>query len=132
VAEITKVAKPSLCSILPDEQVTGLIAGEALDYFALVYIKTSDGKVYNATGAANTAPATVRGIVPGKHATGDKDVTIYFGSVTVNYATGLTAGTNYFLSGTNAGGLADAASTGGLTVIAFSIDTTRIRFLDPH
>lgn len=131
MAEITKIAKPSVCSIGPDDQVTGLVAGEALDYCSLVYIK-SDGKAWLATGAALTAPARARGIVPGKHASGDKDVTIYFGEVTVNYGAGLTPGADYYLSGTVPGGLADAASTGGLAVIAFAVDATRVRFLSPN
>ena len=131
MADIVKLTRPSASSILPDQQVTGLTAGEALDYFDAVYVK-SDGKVWKATGAAANAAARVRGYTPGKHAAGDKNVTVYFGQVTVNYAAGLTPGADYYLSGATAGGIADAASTGGTAVIGFAVDATRVRFFGPR
>ena len=39
----------------------------------------------------------------------------------------LTPGATLYLSGTTAGGLADAASTGGTGVIGFVVDATRVR-----
>jgi hypothetical protein len=45
------------------------------------------------------------------------------------YGAGLTPGASYFLSGTVAGGIADAATTGGTAPCAFAIDATRIRAL---
>lgn len=130
MAVITKVTVPTLSSTQDPPQVTGLTAGEAIGYFDTVYIKTSDGKVYKTNGTALTGPARYRGVSPGKHATGDKDVTIYFGEVTVNYATGLTPGTDYYVS-TTAGAIADAQTTGGVNPCAFAVDATRVRFLPP-
>lgn len=129
MADITKAAAPSLSSPLPppSNQTTGLVAGEALGVWDAVYIKTSDGKVYKATGAANNAAARVFGFVPQAHASGDKDVTVYHGNVNVRYAAGMSPGTYLFLSGATAGALADAASTGGIQPIAYVIDATRIR-----
>ena len=46
----------------------------------------------------------------------------------MNYGSGLTPGAMYYLSGTTAGGLDTATSTGGTAPIAFALDTTRIRF----
>lgn len=131
MAEITKGSAPSLSSPLPppNNQIAGLTAGEALGAWDNVYVKSSDNKVYKATGAAVADAAQVLGQVPQAHASGDKDVTIYFGNVTANYGSGLTPGKTLFLSGSTAGGLADAASTGGLLPIAYTIDTTRVRFL---
>jgi hypothetical protein len=47
--------------------------------------------------------------------------------VNFRYGAGLTPGATLYLSGTVAGGLADAASTGGTAPIGFVIDATRIR-----
>ncbi len=134
MAEITKVGTPSLSSILPpmSMQLAGRTAGEAINPYDVIYIKESDGKVYKATGAAATEPARARGYSPDAHAVGDEDVTIYFGDVTVRYGSGLTPGKALYLSGTVPGGLADAASIGGTAALAFVVDATRIRLLQPR
>ncbi len=128
MAQITKAGRPSLSSVLPPSsgQLTGMTAGEVLDYFAPVYISTTDGKVYNSTGAAAAAPAEVRGFVPDAHLAGDKDVTIYFGAITVRYGAGMIPGTDVFLSAT-AGTFSDVATVGGTRKLGFVVDATRIR-----
>jgi hypothetical protein len=55
-------------------------------------------------------------------------VTLVF-DVNVRYGSGLTPGARYYLSGTAAGGLDTATSTGGTAPVAFAIDATRVRLL---
>ena len=129
MAVVTKNALPTLSSTQDPNQVTGLTAGEALDYYSTVYVK-SDGKVWLTNGTALTAPARYRGVTPGKHAAGASNVTVYFGGVTVNYGSGLTPGADYYVSAT-AGALDTAATTGGVNPVAFAVDATRVRFLPP-
>lgn len=128
MAEISKISSPSLSSLLPHGQITGQTAGEALGAWDWVYLK-SDGKLYKATGAAASAPAQAVGLVPRACAAGETGVTIYFGDVTVNYGSGLAPGASVYLSGTVAGGIADAASTGGTRKLGVVMaDGARIRF----
>jgi hypothetical protein len=49
-----------------------------------------------------------------------------FNYVAVRYHNALTPGANLYVSGTIAGNLADAASTGGTGSIGFAIDAQRI------
>lgn len=113
MSALTKVGTPSLASLLPpaNNKICDVLAGEALGAFDACYIKGSDGKVYKSTGAAATAPAVVDGYAAKAYASG-APVTLFF-DVEVQYATGMTPGTNFFLSGTTAGGLDTATSTGG-------------------
>jgi hypothetical protein len=138
VAEITKatvtrnaVAVPtaSLASLHPgqDKTIVGLNAGEAIAAGDACYIK-SDGKIWLATGAALTAPARVRGFAMGGAAV-NEPVTLVHSANIGAYAAGMTPGADLYLSGTVPGGLADAASTGGLSPIAFAISATKIRLL---
>jgi hypothetical protein len=124
MAEITR-GTVSLATVQPgyEHQINSIVAGEALTAGDFVYIK-SDGKAWKATGAAANAAAAARGVVLLDAVAGD-GVTVFHG-VSLRYASGLTPGASYFLSGTVAGGLADAASTGGTTEIAYATDTNRI------
>jgi hypothetical protein len=126
MAEVRISGTPSLATTLPgyEHQINGLVAGAAIAAGQFVYIKASDGKAYPATGAAANEAATAKGVVLQAAAIGD-GVTIFHG-VVVRWGASLAPGTAYFLSGTNAGELADAASTGGTTSIAYAIDATRI------
>ena len=126
MAEVRISGTPSLASVQPgyEHQINGVKAGAAIAAGQFCYIKGSDGLVYPASGAAATEVARARGVVLQAAATGD-GVTILHG-VVVRWGAALTPGTPYFLSGTNAGELADAASTGGTTEIAYAIDATRI------
>jgi len=126
MAAVTKSGTPSLSTLLPcpAHQLSGLIAGEALAAGDACYIKGADGYVYKSTGAAANAAAVVVGFAAQGYAAG-AGVTLFHG-VTFNYGSGLTPGAVYYLSGTTAGGLDTATSTGGTTVIGFAVDATRI------
>jgi hypothetical protein len=127
MAEIAKSGTPSLATALPgaNDQIAGLLAGEAIAAGDACYI-TSGGVAMRASGAAANAAANVRGIAADAAQSGEA-VTLYR-NVRFGYGSGLTPGASYYLSGTVAGGLADAASTGGTTVIGFAVDSTRIQF----
>lgn len=127
MAEIAKSGRPSLATQLPgaEHQINGVVAGEAIAAGDFVYIKQSDGRVYKATGAAANEAARARGIVFQAAVAGD-GVTIMHG-ITCHYGAALAPGVPLYLSGTVAGGLADAASTGGTAEIAYPVDSTRIK-----
>jgi hypothetical protein len=129
MAEISKSGNPSLASTLPPSncRITGLLAGENVAAGDACYIKASDGRAWRSTGAAVAAAAKVRGFAA-EAAKAGQPVTLLL-NVNMNYGAGLTPGADYFLSGTVAGGLADAASTGGTAPVAFAVDATRIHVL---
>jgi len=127
MSAIAKSGTPSLSSMNLDpgaQKLPALIAGEALAAGDACYIKASDGLVYRSTGAAANAAAKVRGFAPTLINIGEP-VSLIF-NVGMNYGSGLTPGADAFLSGTTAGGLDTAASTGGTAPIGFCIDATRI------
>jgi hypothetical protein len=126
MAAVSKSGTPSPCTLLygPEHQISGLIAGEAIVAGDACYIKGADGKVYKATGAAATEAAIVAGFAAKGYASG-AGVTLLYG-VDFYYGSGLTPGIPVYLSGTTAGGLVDAASTGGTTPIGTVVDATRV------
>ena len=128
MAEIAKSGTPSLSTTTPcpAHHISGLKAGEAIAAGDLCYVK-SDGLVWKSSGAAANAAAKVAGMALQAAAVGE-GVSLYF-DVNVRYGATLTPGAPLFLSGTVAGGIADAASTGGTAPIGFAIDATRIRVL---
>jgi hypothetical protein len=129
MAEVTKTGTPTVSTAAPigaEHRLTGLTAGEEIAAGDAVYIKASDGLVYKATGAAANEAARVAGFAPTPASAGEA-VSIYRG-MNVAYgpkvaAVAVNPGTPLYLSGTVAGGLADAASTGGTIAIAYVIDT---------
>lgn len=125
MATITRVTAASVDASTAQfaPQITGLIAGEALDAAAPCYIK-SDGKVYHSNGTANNAAAAVDGFTPRAAAAG-QPITLYGPGTRFRYGSGLTPGASYYLSGT-AGKLDDAATTGGTAIIARAINATDI------
>ena len=129
MAEVTKVQPVSYSSLTPPQSATinGLVAGETIATGDACYIRASDGAVMKATGAANTAPADVAGFAFGPATVGEAITLVTEGNF--RYGSALTISAKYYLSGTVAGGLADAASTGGLVPIAVAIDATRIRIV---
>ncbi len=129
MAEIAKSGVPSYSSVAPPQSSTivGLLAGEAIEAGDACYIKASDGRVWKATGAANNPAADVAGFAPVAASASDA-VTLHCEG-NFRYGAALTVAARYYLSGTVAGGLADAASVGGLAPIAVAIDATRIRIL---
>lgn len=130
MAEVSKVGTPSLSSLTPGQDKTlagNLYAGEALGAGDACRINAADGRVYRASGAAAGANAKVRGYAPQQYNVGEP-VTLVF-DVNFRYASGLTPGADLFLSGTVAGGLADAASIGGTAPIGFVVDATRVHLM---
>jgi hypothetical protein len=126
MAALTKNGTPSLSTPSPgfEHRVpAGLYAGETIGAWDACYIN-ADGKIYRSTGAAANAAAVVDGFAFQPYTTGDP-VTLYYG-VHAAYATGMTPGVPYYLSGTVPGGLDTATSTGGTVVIARAIDATRL------
>ena len=117
MAEIAKYGTPSLSTFTPSHEsnYSDLVAGEDIAAGDACYIKTSDGKVWRSSGAAANAAAVVDGFAPIAYKAG-QPMTLYHG-VVFGYGSGLAAGTFLYLSGTVAGGLADAASTGGTVPI---------------
>jgi methyl coenzyme M reductase beta subunit len=125
MAAVAKSGTPSVSSdLVPQCNMTaGLLAGEAIAAGDACYIK-SDGKIWLATGAAANAAARVVGFAAAAAAVGEA-VTLY-NDVNLRYGAGLTPGAVYYLSGTTAGALDTAASTGGTKPIAYAVDATRI------
>lgn len=128
MAEISKSGTPSMCTPSPPSncRIPSLTAGEDIAAADACYIK-SDGKAWKATGAAANAAAKIAGFAFVAAKTG-QPVDLYH-DVNFNYGSGLTPGAEYFLSGSTAGGLADAASTGGTKVIAIAVNDKVIRVL---
>lgn len=126
MAEIAKSGIPSLSTQTPPNScfVGGLVAGEAIAAGDACYVKTSDGKVYKSTGAAANAAAKVRGFAPIAASLGEAVTLLH--DVNFAYGAALSPGADLFLSGTVAGGLADAASTGGTAAVGYVVDATRI------
>lgn len=125
MAAIAKSGTPSFSSLLvpQKDRLTGLLAGEALSAGDACYI-ASGGTVMKATGTAANAAAKVRGFAAQDTASGEA-VTLIM-DANWRYGAGLTPGASVFLD-TTAGGLNDAATTGGTAPIGFVIDATRIR-----
>lgn len=107
------------------EQISGLVAGEAIDACAACYIKASDGKVYMSDGTADDAAAKVDGFSAQAAAAG-QGVTLFGRGIRMRYGTGLTIAALYYLAAT-AGRLDTAATTGGTTAIVKAISATDVR-----
>lgn len=129
MAAVAKSGVPSLSSIVgtPDnthivasgiKAATAIVAGDAC------YI-SSTGLATLSTGAAATAPAKVRGFAAMSASAGEA-VTLLT-DVEFRYGTGLTPGTDLYLSAATAGALSDVATTGGTAPIGFVVDATRVR-----
>jgi hypothetical protein len=126
MAAINKSGTPSMSTAAPPTNcsISGLYAGEAISAGDACYIKTSDGKVYKSTGAAANAAAVVDGFAPSDYSTGDA-MSLYW-NVNFRYGASLSPGSFAYLSGTTAGGLDTATSTGGTVPIGRVVDATRI------
>src|SRR4051812_39055620 len=128
MANLTRVATANgdTLSLQKCPQISGnLYAGEALNAVSPCYIKASDGKVYMSNGTAATEPAKFDGFTLGACAINEA-VTLYGAGARFKYGSGLTIGADLYVSAT-AGSLADAATTGGTTVIARVVTATDIR-----
>ena len=110
------------------EQISGLVAGEAIDALAACYIKASDGKVYMSNGTANDAAAKFDGVAAQAAAIG-QGVTLFGRGTRVRYGTGQTIAALYYVAAT-AGRLDTAPTTGGLVAVAKAISATEIRIVN--
>lgn len=117
-------ADASILMYLP--QITGLIAGAAIDPAAPCYIKASDGLVYMSDGTAANEAAKISGWNCRASVAAGQPVTLYGRGARFRYGTGLTPGARYFL-GTTAGRLDTAATTGDAVGVAEAINATDIR-----
>lgn len=92
-------------------QITGLLAGEAIDICAPCYIKSSDGLVYMTNATGTTEPSEFVGICP-RAALAGQPVTLYGYGTRMRYAaSGLTPGDILYAAAT-AGRLDTAATVG--------------------
>lgn len=128
MAAITKVGDPtfSTVGVPPNCRLTGLVAGETLDQCDIVYIKGSDGKVYKATAAAANEASRAVGFA-GEAASAGQPVTICRQG-NVGYGSGMTPGTQVFLSAATAGLVVDAASAHAAHPIGFVFSAKKIYF----
>ena len=110
------------------EQVSGLVAGEAIDKCAPCYIAAADGKVYMSNGTAANAAAKVDGFSAQAAAAG-QGVTLLGRGTRMRYGSGLTIGALYYL-GTTAGRLDTATTTGGTVALAKAISATDVRIVN--
>jgi len=109
-------------------QITGLIAGEALDVAAPCYIKSSDGLVYMSNATSANEAAEVAGFTPRAVAI-SQPVTLFGAGARFQYGTGLTPGNILYL-GATAGRLDDGATTGdafGYAVVLTATDIMVIK-----
>jgi len=122
VASFLKTVTPSLATKLPcnAHRIGPLTSGDAIAAGDACYIFT-DGTVIRATGAAADAAAKVDGFAMAPAASG-RPVTLYT-DVDVAYGPATAVpGTRLYLSGTVAGGLDTAPSTGGLLPVATVVE----------
>lgn len=105
-------------------QLTGLLAGEALDVAAPCYIKSSDGKVYMTNATSANEAAEVAGFTPRAVGIG-QPVTLFGVGARFSYGTGLTPG-NILYAGATAGRLDSAATTGDAFGVAQVVTATDI------
>jgi hypothetical protein len=121
---------PSLASTLPGgpDQNAYLVAGEDLAAFDPCYIKSTDGLVWRASGAAATDAAQVHGypIVDRK---AGMPVELHYGvEAYYDFTPALTPGKRLYL-GSTVGKYADAATTGGTKPLGHTLEGNRI-FVD--
>lgn len=104
--------------------ITGKIAGEALDACAPCYVKASDGLVYMTNATAANEASRVDGFSPIAVAVGNP-VTLYGIGTRMHYDSSLTVGTVLYAAAT-AGRLDNAATVGDWAGCALVISTTEI------
>lgn len=130
MAEITKSPDGvSLCSLEP--KAGSRIVGQAGEDIAAgdACRMNSSGVIVRSSGAAANANANVLGFALRAVVSGGDITLIAPMGDRLNYGSTLTPGAALFLSGTVAGGLADAASTGGTEPVAIALDAKRIQLI---
>jgi hypothetical protein len=126
MALLTRVADASVdaSTAMFAEQISGLVAGEAIAACDACYIKAADGKVYESDGTSANAAAKVDGFSAQAAAAG-QGVTLFGRGTRMRYGSGLTIAALYYL-GTTAGRLDTATTTGGSVALAKAISATDI------
>lgn len=121
--------------------ITQLKAGESLSAGDSVFVH-SDGKVYQADAVDHVDTLTIEtgttdfaitvskfdGMVNADYAVGEPCTIFGAGNILTKYATGLTAGAFYWVSGTQ-GALSDARVATGDSAVAKAISTTDVLVL---
>jgi hypothetical protein len=128
MANLTRTSAPDFDGHNPAiVKISDRKAGVALTKGDLVYLHT-DGTWLLGTGAADNAAAKVFGIAMAAASLGEAvTVGLLGGGWRWKYSSGLTIGARYFLG--TAGLLADAATTGGTTVLAIALSATDVIFV---
>lgn len=128
MAEIVKGASATISTTLPGggDRVGSFICADAVIAGDACYLNSS-GQIKQSSGAAATAAAQVHGWAAEDHSIGE--TCALWGQINLGYGvpSGTTPGTQLYLSSTVAGGLADAATTGGVTACALVLTGGRIR-----
>jgi hypothetical protein len=109
-------------------QISGLLAGEALDAVAACHIKAADNRIYMSNGTAANEAARCYGFTPKAYNAG-RAATLYGKGARFHYGSGLTPGANFFVAAT-AGRLDTAATVGGLVPVAQAITDVDIRVIN--
>lgn len=117
-------ASPDASTAQYAPQVTGYIAGEAIDPAAPCYIKASDGLVYMTNATAANEASRVDGFSAQAAAVGNP-VTLYGLGTRFHYGSGLTIGTVLY-AGATKGRLDDAKTVGDWAGCALVISATEI------
>lgn len=105
-------------------QLTGLLAGEAIDLVAPCYLN-ADGKLYMSNGTAANAAAGFVGVSAQAASIGEA-CTVFALGARFRYGTGLTPGAKLYIAAT-AGRLDSAATIGDAVGVAQVITSTDIR-----
>jgi len=137
MANVSKTGTPTISTPAPTKEslLTGLLAGEALAGGDAVYVKTSDGALWIATGAALNEAAEAIGLVCTPASAGEPATVALFGSgIMFGYGpnvsgTATAAGTALYLG--TGGALANAATTGGIFPVAWAVGDGRICLQTP-
>lgn len=118
------LASPDASTAQFAPQITGKIAGEAIDPCAPCYIKASDGLVYMTDATAAGEASRKDGFSAQAVASGNP-ITLYGVGTRFHYGSGLTIGTNLF-AGATAGRLDNAPTVGDWAGCALVISASEI------
>lgn len=134
MSEIVRTGVPSPATRAPGHEcfTSGLFAGVAIAAGDACYIKGSDGTVNLADGTAADEKAIVAGYAMkaasiGEAVTLGRGFNLAYGPKIVT--TPVSPGVPLYLSATVPGGLADAATTGGINPVAYVVDTDGRMFI---
>jgi hypothetical protein len=132
MAAVAKSGTPSLADSLPPAtQRHTFPCGSAIAAGDVCRISNSSGspRIVPSDGSVDDATALYDGVALVAQPTAGEPVTIAWG-VKMRYGSGLTPGTRVYVS-TDAGLLADAATTGGTVPVGAVVDDTCIFFFPP-